>query len=201
MMSFSRRRTRSLRPRAERSAARRHAHSMRAVDCGMGLHGPSWQVARLVLAGILPRLRRTRRQSASGPMPLWWWAPAGRYGLGLMASGCSAAASILATGHLAGRRPPVLPPELEPRFRSRPRLPYQAEPFVLIANHRATLMAAVLSALGPRGLAFVAKQELAEQALVRAVPAPPGRPCSSAGPIRREVLPIRCRRWNAVRAA
>jgi 1-acyl-sn-glycerol-3-phosphate acyltransferase len=35
----------------------------------------------------------------------------------------------------------------------------------LIANHASYLDGAVLSAVGPRGLAFVAKQELAEQAL------------------------------------
>ena len=38
--------------------------------------------------------------------------------------------------------------------------------FVLVANHASYLHAAVLSAIDSRGLAFVAKQELAEQALV-----------------------------------
>jgi 1-acyl-sn-glycerol-3-phosphate acyltransferase len=129
-----------------------------------GLHGPSWQVVRLVLAGILPRLRRTKRAIGGWAYALWWWV--------LLAATASVLWPTVVLLPRRSWRQAALQAGVRLFFRlTGSRLSVQASaplpsgPFVLIANHASYLDGAVLSAVGPRGLAFVAKQELAEQAL------------------------------------
>ena len=145
-----------------RSAARTLYESGGLRD---GLNGQPWQIARLVLAGILPRLRRTKKAIGLWAYALWWW--------GLLAAMASVLWPAVVLLPCRSWRRATLQAGARLFFRlTGSQLSVQTSapppdgPFVLVANHASYLDAAVLSAIGSRGLAFVAKQELAEQALV-----------------------------------
>ncbi|HZA93611.1 MAG TPA: AMP-binding protein [Gemmatimonadales bacterium] len=127
------------------------------------LHGPSWQVARLVLAGILPRLRRTQRAIGGSAYAVWWWILLAVIALVLWPA-------VVLLPRRAWRRSALKAgARLFFQFAGNPLLveasaPLPSGPFVLIANHSSYLDSAVLSAACPRSLTFVAKQELAGQA-------------------------------------
>jgi 1-acyl-sn-glycerol-3-phosphate acyltransferase len=129
-----------------------------------GLHRPSWQVARLVLAGILPRLRRTQRTIGGWAYAVWWW-------ILLTVMTLILWPTVVLLPRRAWRRSALRAGAR--RFFQLAGNPLLVEasaslpsgPFVLIANHSSYLDSAVLSAACPRGLTFVAKQELADQAV------------------------------------
>ena len=133
-------------------------------ETGGGLHHPSWQVTRLLLASALPRLHRTRRKLGSWAYAAWW---------GLLLSFTAMLLwptvvllprrswrwSALGAGARLFFRLSGTPLSVEAAA------PLPGGAFILIANHSSYLDGAVLAAAIPSDLAFVAKQELAEQAL------------------------------------
>jgi 1-acyl-sn-glycerol-3-phosphate acyltransferase len=129
-----------------------------------GLHGRSWQVARLVLASILPRLRRTTRTIGDWAYAIRWW-------ILLAVTALVLWPAVVLLPRRVWRRTAVRSgARLFVRWAGSPlsveaSAPLPSGPFVLIANHSSYLDGAVLLAACPHGLAFVAKQELAGQAV------------------------------------
>ncbi|AWM86342.1 AMP-binding protein [Microvirga sp. 17 mud 1-3] len=131
---------------------------------GGGLHHPSLQVARLLVASALPRLHRARRALGSWAYAAWWWLLLGTVAFVLWPTVVllprrSWRWSALGTGARLFFRLSGIPLSIEAAA------PLPSRAFVLIANHSSYLDGAVLSAAIPGGLTFVAKQELAEQIL------------------------------------
>jgi 1-acyl-sn-glycerol-3-phosphate acyltransferase len=129
-----------------------------------GLHRPDWQIARLLLASPMPRLHRVRRRIDAWAFAARWWLL-----LGVAVSVLWPAVvllprrawrwSALGIGTRLFCRLAGTPLSVEAAA------PLPSGPFILIANHASYLDGAVLSAAIPGGLTFVAKQELAEEAL------------------------------------
>ncbi|MGO4570631.1 AMP-binding protein [Microvirga sp. 2TAF3] len=127
-----------------------------------GAYGIFWQLTRLVLASVSPRLRRTRRRLGGWAYGAWWWI-------------------LLAVTALVIWPAVVLLPRLSWRYAAlgagarlffrltgtpvsvETLAPIPDGPAILIANHASYLDGAVLSVACPGGLTFVAKQELEEQ--------------------------------------
>ncbi len=126
-----------------------------------------WQIMRLVLAGLLPGLRRARRVAASGMYAAYAWTL-----FGLLAPFVWVAVVLLprsswrwAFMRKMGRflawasRTPLSVQGLENLPRKRP--------CILVANHASYLDSYVMVASLPRELSFVAKGELAERFYIR----------------------------------
>ncbi len=121
-----------------------------------------WQLTRLGLLGLANRLRRAARTAGDFAYAVWWWsalAAAALVAWPLVILLPRRASRHAALGRLARLFFRLVGLKLE--VRAEPSVP--AGPAILVANHASYLDGAVLTAAIPGALAFVAKQELADQ--------------------------------------
>jgi len=127
-----------------------------------------WQVARLALAGIVPRLRLSARYAGTAVYASWCWmvyfllAPVVWFSVTLLPSIGSRWAVMRACTRMLAKATatPVQVTGLE-------HIPAAGQPCVLVANHASYLDSYTLVAELPRPVRFIAKAELAQQFAVR----------------------------------
>jgi 1-acyl-sn-glycerol-3-phosphate acyltransferase len=127
-------------------------------------HSLPWQLARLALAGLLPRLHRTRAKIAEWGYALWWW-------LALWLTALVVWPLVLTLPRRAWRHA-VISQGARLFFQMvacpvaiTSDAPVPQRRAILIANHASYLDGAVLAAVCPGELTFVAKQDLMNQML------------------------------------